>query len=479
MTIRAIVTLLFVMMGSMSLSAKGAGVRGELQTKTEVAPEGDTTQQAILGEIQRIRELQEASKEERERIRRERRKHDQNADGASAELSNEYGAMLQIADNTHPDGLRDGWNLFGWVSIIVAFISLIVAVITYIAQHKTEQHTTNAPIDVQLWKLRDLPRHFYRDLVCTCAIILRHKAEGRERERRRYPSESNLLKLQTMPDDIVLPIDVDRSRSGKDNALSRMHELRLLLRNYNVEVEVCSEHLSRKLITDASLVLDFDNLLFKPLFLTASTFGFERALPVATDEDLALRAVRTILAEHFRKLRESSNFALLTNASAQEALTTLLSASDIIGRFRTSIDSKGGIQRSAGFMLKAGKSQADLMLDRASTLQTVVDMLGTEAAAFLVGNSDGLHGIAAITSEEEFSAFCSSCYPQLFSPHPSAAQGGQHDAAIPDVTVLYRHIKPYLDYLRQPSWHFPTLLHYLLAIDAAIETDRIGMVNFE
>ena len=43
---------------------------------------------------------------------------------------------------------------------------------------------------------------------------------------------------------------------------------------------------------------------------------------------------------------------------------------------------------------------------------------------------------------------------------------------------LYSHMKPYFDYLLEETWDFHILLKYILTIDAIIEIDRIGMVNY-
>lgn len=84
---------------------------------------------------------------------------------------------MQIQSNTSFDTkARVAW----WVAIVafvVSVFSMIYAILTYYAQKNTELHTTNAPISVQQWKLMDLPRHFYRNLVCTCSLILKFRNE--------------------------------------------------------------------------------------------------------------------------------------------------------------------------------------------------------------------------------------------------------------------------------------------------------------
>ena len=44
---------------------------------------------------------------------------------------------------------------------------------------------------------------------------------------------------------------------------------------------------------------------------------------------------------------------------------------------------------------------------------------------------------------------------------------------------LFNSIRPYLMYISRKEWVFNDLLYVILAVDASIEVDRIGMVNYE
>ena len=458
----------------------------------EVTTVADSMSKRILEELMSIKAFQETSRAERQEAWR--RHEAQKADEAKDSLSSEYSAMLKIADNTQQDPIKDDWNLYGWVAFAIALVSLFVAGVTLWAQWQTERHTTNAPVEVQLWKLRDLPRHFYRNLVCTCAIIFKYRAEGSEKRRRRYPSESNLMKLQTLPDDIVLPIDVSKSR-----AYRYMHELKLLLRNYNVEVEVAAEHLSRKRITDASLVQDFDNLLFKPLFLTGSKFYFERSLSGETKVALEDQTIYAILAEHFRKLKEPSNFKVLyEKEEAQRCLQLLAQVEPASQRneFVEVIDTEKSLDRSINKLISylfkkeevdeggtwfwkrndATSGMPDVVHGDGIEYRkegNVVTIDGVRAVARLtevLKEEDGKFGgflsaLIAIEDAKAFEAFCSTYYSEA--------------NASDTVADLYGLLEPYLRFLSRGTWDFRSLLKHILIVDAAIETSRIGMVNFE
>lgn len=71
------------------------------------------------------------------------------------------------------DFVKDDFNLYGIIALIVAILSLIIAIITWIAQSKTEKHTKNVPIKDQREKFKDLSRHEYRNLCCALASAIK------------------------------------------------------------------------------------------------------------------------------------------------------------------------------------------------------------------------------------------------------------------------------------------------------------------
>ena len=422
---------------------------GQPSEEPSAEPSAELTKDdSILLELRTIRGLQQEAQLRREKIRAEMEKRDAGQkDSAALVMSDEYGAILQVENNTRPHWYSDDWNLFGIITFIIALFSAIFTYVTYKAQKNTELHTTNAPIDVQLSTLKDLPRHFYRNLVCTCAMILKFKFG--EKKGKVYPSEGNMRKLQTLPDDVVLPIDVDTDK--EDNAYQHMHELRLLLRNYNVEVQVASEHVARQGIMEETLTQDFGNLLYKPLFLIRNTFNFKRSLNKESLPDdykvkYVLDAISRMIQEHFKKLQESANFKCLFEKGTTEYLTKIMPK----GKVDLSIFDKGGdILRSIEYLLKY---TGDKVSPKVKTLMRhdVID----ESSAIL-----------SINNAEEFTQFCIS---------KDFIKAGEE----PKAAALYPHLAPYLNYLHRPDWDTVAILKLILAIDAAIETNRIGMVNY-
>lgn len=262
------------------------------------------------------------------------------------------------------DFMKDDFNLYGIIALVVGFISLVVAGITLWAQKKTEKHTQNAPISSQIGQFKDLTRHLYRNLVCTSAAILHYRDKNNleDGNKKAYPSESNFQKLKTMPDDVILDIDAN------DRTYAKLHELRLLLRNYNVEIDVASQHISRQNICEKVLTQDFDNLLYKPLHLVKAAFEPESLLMSADSGLLSLpdRSIMIMIEEHFKKLKE--NIATLGKSCSQECLKVFFESSKtsdsnteqesspiakLAEKYKSKIDSNGGLNRAFEHLVKA------------------------------------------------------------------------------------------------------------------------------
>lgn len=396
------------------------------------------TQERILDELIEIRTVQDSTYVQRMRAFEAR--------NSNAALPSEYSVLSMIKGNTDKDHLRDGWNVYGWIAFWISLFSLIISFITSLSQWHTAKHTKNAPLSVQRGKLADLPRHFYRNIVCTIAIIFkfRHPSNGKSASRMRYPSESNLLKLQTLPDDFILPVD------NEENSYKVIHELKLLFRNYNMEVMVASDHLSRQQLPDDSFVQDFDNLLFKPFHLTKETFKYQRILSPKIDSQ-NIDAVKTIINEHFTKLMKPDNLTILLIPLNNSFLKQMLESSFA---YFDNIDAKGAIVRSMKDDKRANSfdtvsiKKCDFIESRPKELQKFIGSISADKSEFI----------------------------KWFNIYYRNKIKDERATLTPD--ELYYSLKPYLDYLSRENWEFATLFYYMLAVDVAIETDRIGMINY-
>lgn len=212
-------------------------------------------------------------------------------------------------------------NFYGIVGVVLALFSLLYTFRSYVSQSQTESNTRNVPIKDQINKFRDLTRHEYRNLVVVLTTAMKFFADDNAKNgmRKAYPSESHILKLQAAPEDFVLDINPQMAAT--------VSEMRLLLRNYNIEINVACNHLVRPAINDDAVNRDYDNLIFKPLFLVRNACNMEAQLkeeenlcwreaikrhfhiskqPELTKQQrvdaLLVRSIKIIIKEHLKKI---------------------------------------------------------------------------------------------------------------------------------------------------------------------------------
>lgn len=442
-----------------------------------------------------------------------------------------------------------------WIGWWVAILSLIVAAITFWAQSKTEKHTQNAPISAQVGQFKDLTRHLYRNLVCTSAAIAKYNNKGnklpnrddKDTKKEAYPSESNFNKLKTMPDDVILDIDAN------ENTYAALHELKVLLRNYNIEIDVASNHISKESVWEQALDQDFDNLLFKPFHLIKSAFESEALLmsPDSGTRSLPDRSVLIIIEEHLDKLK--SNFKTLATKQSQAYLQSFFSSiqghidddtkcSDISfaakeGYESTVVKRDGGyngyksVKRSidnlakfgyesygSSFISKKGKKY-DISVSRDDIVNYLEDLFSetnTEIIDCIKERKCQLFWARVFTiiwpfnrerQKKRINVLKTSITQHqnklngreknkllCFFKELSAVSSSQnaldafkrledvnYDERNPDYVSyesLFNSIRPYLIFISQKTWSFNELLIVMLAIDASIEVNRIGMVNY-
>ena len=369
-----------------------------------------------------------------------------------------------IESNTKKDNLKDGWNVYGLCAIVVALMSLVISLLTLTAQSKTEKHTQKAPIKAQIGILKDLPRHFYRNLACTCAALLKFRNSSNRKDSKRlsYPSEANILKLTTLPDEFILPID-----SLDESLYQTMHEDKLLFKNYNLEIEVAAKHFASENISDDSLKNDYDNLLFKPIFLVSRMFKLQEK--IAPGNDNVSYTIYAFVKEHFAKAN------LLTIAKNQNNeiafLRSITQTEDFkkgIGVLQDSIDRSlntlfNHIGKEAG---TAGFLSRQLDSNDGSEERFVIDVtifrnyFNDNHKAEESGNSSPLFDkVTTISSEKAFRELINA--PQSF-----------------DTTECYTLLKPYFEFFQASRWDASALIYTILKIDTLLELGKIGMINY-
>lgn len=376
--------------------------------------------------------------------------------------------------------LDDGFNLLGVIGFFLGLASLYFAKVTFDAQRQTELHTTNAPKSAQIGKLKDLSRHFYRNLVCTCAMTLKYLDNSNKNNgvRINYPSESNVLKLKTLPDEIIYDIDEE------EKSYAIRHEFKLLLRNFNTEVDVASEHFSRINISDDAISQDIDNIIFKQLFLLCRSYDILLSLDKVSFPEAVADSLHIILKEHFTKLKE--NKIIDKENQFMCHVNRILNDTNKLDKFKESIDPKGSLYRSydiiPGLMAdyysdkkrdgekrdfdeilfaeetdKNGKKKIEIIVDR----QKFVDSIRNEGNDKSRMLADFIDKISSITEFEKFR--------EVFYNEGLGEK---------DYKNVYEDIYGYFKFISQDKWMFRDLLLVIVTMDCTLETKKVGMVNF-
>ncbi len=149
---------------------------------------------------------------------------------------------------------RFGLDAWDWAAIIIALISLAIAIWAAILQFKTEKNTMKITVEGQFDLLVDYFRHFYANLIIVVSV---YKKLNKQYETH-YPSEEHFRKL-TVELEVLHPEAFFHSKE-KYNSI---HNLYLLIRNFNEECGVAEEHICHKDIFTPAKDRDMNTLIFK------------------------------------------------------------------------------------------------------------------------------------------------------------------------------------------------------------------------
>lgn len=148
-----------------------------------------------------------------------------------------------------------GLNQWDYIACVIALCSMCMAILTFISQQNTERNTMKITPKGQMGLLMDYVRHFYTNMVITLAI--EHKMDGKYKKA--YPSQEHLLKLKADLEALHPEAFVQNEEQYK-----QIHNLLILIRNYNTEVDVAIMHLTDKSIDKDVKKRSFDTLRLKP-----------------------------------------------------------------------------------------------------------------------------------------------------------------------------------------------------------------------
>lgn len=186
-------------------------------------------------------------------------------DTLSRSLNHITDTLSKIVCNTNPQRFMDVELEFGnfWIGLISLVIGLLGAWFGWLAYRfskKTADNVVRMTAENQLALFTDMIRHLYRNLICTL-VMARNLSDSKAHNS--YPSEDHLLKLKMLPEDTI---HLEKYNDNKE-IYRVMHELKLLLRNYDTEVDVCLLHYKDANISYEELIKDVSGLLFKPFYL--------------------------------------------------------------------------------------------------------------------------------------------------------------------------------------------------------------------
>lgn len=176
-------------------------------------------------------------------------------------------SMISTTASNTTAGWRDNTDLMiAVLAFIVAIISALIAwnaylytKWTFLSQQKTEVNTSRLTEDQQYNLLLDMIRHLYRNLVVSYGL----KEKMRIQKYAYYPSEEHLQKLKVNLNDIHLELFYRKEELHK-----KMNELYLMLRNYNLEIDVFCNHFKDPNIDNKTKGRDLGTLVHKCSLLT-------------------------------------------------------------------------------------------------------------------------------------------------------------------------------------------------------------------
>ena len=184
--------------------------------------------------------------------------------------------LKQIADNTSFNSWVPAKTALvaSVISAIFAIISALFAFLTYKSQKKTERNTGLLEISHQRLLLFEMIRHLYRNMVVSYSIGVKMKAKNFMI----YPSEEHLKKMQVELSDIhqnLLYRDNKRSLFHKNENETEINynflelsKFYVELRNYNIELDIISNHFRNPNIDIETKERDLRTLCFKCNYLS-------------------------------------------------------------------------------------------------------------------------------------------------------------------------------------------------------------------
>lgn len=222
----------------------------------------------------------------------------QNIDAITAQLDS-IATKLDLLYASSPDYSRPLANDFGWIAVVTLFATLVglaPSIYGALSQRATQKNTDNLTSEAIDAHLKDLIRHFYRNLVVVCAMELKLTKNYRDQKGHflGYPSEEHFLKLAAPYDWMTRVNHRDLSKvlnEGGKKTVS-LSALQTLYRNFDIEIQVACEHFKDKSLATVVKLRDLSTLKFKQKFLAEETYkvlmNYRRVLDIMAPEETTM-----------------------------------------------------------------------------------------------------------------------------------------------------------------------------------------------
>lgn len=174
----------------------------------------------------------------------------------------------EISDNT------DAWA--DWVSVAMTIISLVASIVTIagIVMFYIEYQKNKISRSCQKKVILDLVRHFFVNNVIL-ELIRENFAEGKR------PIDGVFLRFSTLASDENLC-----KLSNNDKGFDEIHQLCLLLRNYNIAVGCAEKHFSESSCSDVERLNDIDEIYVRSVKITDKLIVLAQTLKLGINNDL-------------------------------------------------------------------------------------------------------------------------------------------------------------------------------------------------
>ena len=370
------------------------------------------------------------------------------ADSLSRSLRSISDTLSVIAGNTDPLKVLNvdvemGNFGIGFFSLIIGILGAVFGWLAYRFSKKTADNVVRMTAENQIALFNDMIRHLYRNLVC---ILTVGHIQSSDEEHNSYPSEEHLLKMKMLPEDTI---HLEKYNDNK-RIYTVMHELKLLLRNYDTEIDVCLTHCKERGFAQKELLKDMGVLMFKPFYLIARIAEIEDDI-YRNERERRFSLIKKLLAHlniSFRPAKGPDQFEDAAAVIVSEHLSKLM---ENIGN----LDKWKGNFRYVDYCHTEQKPESECSRGYGKFTDAVKK----------TGKNDIVLSAAWLASPS----------------NQNMTESKRDRLGKEDIFAPLRQIPAFRDYLAEASKSqisFDGFISHLLSVDVAIESGKIRFIDF-